>query len=79
MDANILHTPQAPIVNTVMHEISDYNSHPSGQNIVVAIMSYKGYNMEDAIILTQGSIERGMGRSTSFSPALAEELRYSGG
>ena len=79
MDVNVLHYPQNPIVQTIMHEISDYGKHPAGQNIVVAIMSYKGYNMEDAIILNQGSIMRGLGRSTYYRPSVAEELRYSGG
>lgn len=79
MDVNLLHTPQNPIVQSVMHEVSDYRVHPSGQNIVVAVMSYKGYNMEDAIIINEGSIQRGFGRSSYFRPAIAEELRYSGG
>src|SRR3989338_5987859 len=79
MDVNILHHSQMPVVNTIMHEISDYDKHPAGQNFIVAIMSYKGYNMEDAIILNRGSIERGLGRSTYFRPAIAEELRYAGG
>tara|TARA_Y100000310_G_scaffold75462_1_gene71754 strand:+ start:11302 stop:13107 length:1806 start_codon:yes stop_codon:yes gene_type:complete len=79
MDVNLLHYPQRPIVQTIMHEISNYDKHPAGQNLVVAIMSYKGYNMEDAIILNQGSIMRGMGRSTYFRPSIAEELRYAGG
>ena len=79
MDVNLLCTPQVPIVQTVMHELSDYDKHPSGQNIVVAVMSYKGYNIEDAIILNKGSIDRGFARSIYFRPAVAEELRYSGG
>ncbi|MBI5398911.1 DNA-directed RNA polymerase subunit B [Candidatus Woesearchaeota archaeon] len=79
MDVNILHTPQMPIVQTIMHKISNYDQHPSGQNIVVAIMSFKGYNMEDAVVINKGSIERGFGRSTYFRPAVAEELRYAGG
>ena len=79
MDVNLLHTPQLPIVQTIMHSISEYEKHPAGQNMVVAIMSYKGYNMEDAIVLNQGSIERGMGRSTYYRPSIAEELRYAGG
>jgi len=79
MDVNILHTPQVPMVQSIMHSISDYDKHPSGQNFVVAIMSYDGYNMEDAIIMNKSSIERGLGRSTYFRPAIAEELRYSGG
>lgn len=79
MDVNLLHYPQTPIVKTIVHDISNYDTHPSGQNIVVAVMSYKGYNMEDAVILNKGSIERGFARSTYFRPAIAEELRYSGG
>lgn len=79
MDVNLLHTPQVPIVQTVMHEVSDYDKHPAGQNITVAVMSYKGYNMEDAIVINKGSIERGFGRSSYFRPLVAEELRYSGG
>ncbi|MBW2968323.1 DNA-directed RNA polymerase subunit B [Candidatus Woesearchaeota archaeon] len=79
MDVNILQTPQMPIVSTLLHEISDYAEHPAGQNIVVAIMSYTGYNIEDATIINKGSIEMGFGRSTYFRPAIAEELRYAGG
>jgi DNA-directed RNA polymerase subunit B' len=79
MDVNLLETPQMPIVQSVMHRISDYDKHPAGQNMVVAIMSYKGYNMEDAIIINKSSIERGLGRSQYFRPIIAEELRYSGG
>jgi len=79
MDVSLLHYPQMPLVQTMMHELSDYGSHPSGQNIVVAIMSYKGYNMEDAVIINKGSIERGFGRSSYYRPAVSAELRYSGG
>jgi DNA-directed RNA polymerase subunit B len=79
MDVNLLHTPQMPVVQSIMHRVSHYDQHPSGQNIVVAVMSFKGYNMEDAVILNKGSIERGFGRSTYFRPAVAEELRYAGG
>ena len=79
MDVNLLQNPQRPIVSTVMYDIAEAAKHPYGQNIVVAIMSYKGYNMEDAIVLNCGSINRGLGRSTYYRPAIAEELRYSGG
>tara|TARA_Y100000310_G_scaffold196547_1_gene196624 strand:- start:1039 stop:2841 length:1803 start_codon:yes stop_codon:yes gene_type:complete len=79
MDTNILHYPQNPVVKTIMHEVSEYAKHPAGMNVIVAVMSYKGYNMEDAIVLNQGAIDRGLGRSTYFRPSVAEELRYSGG
>ena len=79
MDVNLLHYPQAPIVNSIMHDLCDFDKHPSGQNLVIAVMCYKGYNMEDAIILNKGSIERGLGRNSYFRPAISDELRYSGG
>jgi DNA-directed RNA polymerase subunit B' len=79
MDVNILHYPQTPIVGTIISEIIGYEKHPAGQNVVVAVLSYQGYNMEDAIVLNKGSIDRGLARSTYFRPVVAEELRYSGG
>ncbi|PIN80412.1 DNA-directed RNA polymerase subunit B, partial [Candidatus Woesearchaeota archaeon CG10_big_fil_rev_8_21_14_0_10_32_9] len=79
MDVNLLYYPQYPIVQSVMHGITEYEKHPAGQNVVVAIMSFKGYNMEDSIVINKGSVERGLGRSTYFRPIVAEELRYSGG
>ncbi|HDD70913.1 MAG TPA: DNA-directed RNA polymerase subunit B, partial [Candidatus Woesearchaeota archaeon] len=79
MDVNMLHYPQMPVTKSIMHDLSDYDKHPSGQNIVVAVMTYKGFNMEDAVVLNKGSIERGFGRATYFRPAVTEELRYSGG
>lgn len=79
MDVNLLHTPQVPIVKSIMHDITNYKEHPSGQNFVVAVMSYGGYNMEDASLINKGSIERGLARSSYFRPAITEELRYSGG
>ena len=78
-DVSILQYPQAPIVRTVMHDISGYEKHPSGQNVVIAVMSYEGYNMQDSLVVNKGSIERGLARSFYFRPYGAEELRYSGG
>lgn len=79
MDVNILHYPQEPIIGTLINEVVETKKHPFGQNVVVAVMSYKGYNMEDAIIMNKASIDRGLARSTYYRPINAEELRYSGG
>jgi DNA-directed RNA polymerase subunit B' len=78
-DVNLLTYPQTPIAKTMMYDISKEDEHPAGQNVVVAILSYEGYNMDDAIILNRGSVDRGLGRSIYFRPYVAEELRYSGG
>lgn len=79
MDVNLLHTPQMPIVQTLMHEASDYDKHPSGQNFVVAVLSYDGYNLEDASVISKSSIDYGLARSSYYRPVISEELRYSGG
>ncbi len=78
-DVSFLHYPQKPIVKTFMHDLLNYKKHPSGQNIVIALMSYEGYNMQDAIVINKGSVQRGLARSTYFRPYESEELRYSGG
>ena len=78
-DVNVLHYPQKPLTKTFMDEIFESDKHPAGQNIVIALMSYEGYNMEDAIVINKGSVERGFARSSFFKPFNAEELRYQGG
>jgi len=78
-DASILCYAQTPIVRSVMHDITEFDKHPSGQNITIALLSYRGHNMSDGIIFNKGSIERGLGRSVYFRPYSAEERRYSGG
>jgi len=78
-DVSILHYPQNPLVQTFMNDLIKYHNHPSGQNVIIALMSFQGYNMQDAIVINKGSIDRGFARSTYFRPFAAEELRYSGG
>ncbi len=75
-DVSILHYPQKPIVKSFVYDTLDM--HPAGQNMVVAIMTYEGYNLEDAIVMNKGSIDRGLARSTYFRPYSAIELKYAG-
>ncbi|MDP8012684.1 MAG: DNA-directed RNA polymerase subunit B, partial [Nanoarchaeota archaeon] len=78
-DSAIAIDQQRPIVKTVLHDRKSAKSHPFGQNVVVAVMSYLGYNMDDAIIVNKSSVERGLFRSMFFRPYKTAELHYIGG
>ncbi|KAF8591774.1 beta and beta-prime subunits of DNA dependent RNA-polymerase [Ramaria rubella] len=54
--------PQQPMVKTKTIELVGYDKLPAGQNATVAVMSYSGYDIEDALILNKASLDRGYGR-----------------
>ncbi|MCS5661511.1 MAG: DNA-directed RNA polymerase subunit B, partial [Dehalococcoidia bacterium] len=76
---HLLHYAQRPMLQTEAMKYNTLRNRPAGQNMVVAIMSYHGYNMEDALIFNRGSIDRGIGRSTFVRTYMSEERRYPGG
>lgn len=62
----ILWNTQRPMVTTQAMKYNNTFDLPSGENAIVAIMSFTGYNQEDSLIFNQSSIDRGLFRSESL-------------
>jgi DNA-directed RNA polymerase subunit B len=71
--------PQVPIVNTKAMKLLGLEDRPAGQNCVVAVLPFDGYNIEDAIVLSKASVDRGLGRTFFFRIYDAEAKQYPGG
>jgi DNA-directed RNA polymerase II subunit RPB2 len=64
--AYILNYPMRPLVDTRIMNLINLNKIPSGSQLVVAILSYTGYNQEDSLIINKGSVDRGMALVTVY-------------
>ena len=73
--AHMLCSPQVPFVSPFMSKFYGAQSMPSGQNIVVAIMTYTGYNQEDSVMINRGSLDRGLFRSIFYRTYKDEERK----
>lgn len=72
-----IQTPQAPLVQTSVHSEYKMDEYPNGTNAVVAVLSYTGFDMEDAMILNKSSYERGFGHASVYKTVkveLADEI-----
>ena len=63
----ILNYGQIPLVKSRYLEYINKEEIPYGENAIVAIMSYTGYNVEDAILINEGSVKRGIFRTSYYS------------
>lgn len=62
----LLYHPQIPIVHTRPSKYTGLQNLPAGENVIVAIATYTGYNQEDSLIFNKSAIERGLFRATNF-------------
>ncbi|RLG08423.1 MAG: DNA-directed RNA polymerase subunit B'', partial [Thaumarchaeota archaeon] len=77
--SHLLVYPQKPIVVTKATELIGIEGRPIGQNMVVAILTGQGYNMEDAVVLNKSAVERGLALSLSYRTYEVEARTYIGG
>ncbi|KAK5660953.1 hypothetical protein OQA88_12328 [Cercophora sp. LCS_1] len=68
--------PQRPMVITKTIQLVHYDKLPAGQNATVVVMSFSGYDIEDALVLNKASCDRGFGRCQVFRKYAAELQRY---
>jgi DNA-directed RNA polymerase II subunit RPB2 len=63
---HVLSYGEAPIVRTLYYDYVADGQMPYGQNLMVAIGSFTGYNQDDGIIFNADSFQRGMFRNMTF-------------
>ncbi|KAJ4768843.1 DNA-directed RNA polymerase subunit beta [Rhynchospora pubera] len=69
---------QRPLLTTKTIELVGYDKLGAGQNATVAIMSYSGYDIEDAIVMNKSSLDRGFGRCIALKKKIFVKDNYGG-
>ncbi|XP_064629058.1 DNA-directed RNA polymerase III subunit RPC2-like [Lineus longissimus] len=72
----LLAYPQAPLCKTKTIDLIHFDKVPAGQNATVAVMSYSGYDIEDALVLNRASLDRGFGRCLVYRKQACTLKRY---
>jgi DNA-directed RNA polymerase II subunit RPB2 len=73
--AHLLCYPQVPFVSPFMSKFYGAQEMPCGQNIIVAVATYTGYNQEDSVMINRASLDRGLFRSIFFRTYKDEERK----
>jgi hypothetical protein len=76
--AYVLSNPMRPLVDTRIMRMIKLDEIPSGAPVIVAIMSYTGYNQEDSILINKGAIDRGLFSATIYHTEKDEDKKLNG-
>ena len=76
--AYILNYTMKPLVDTRVMNMIKLNDLPSGNQVIVAIMTHGGYNQEDSILINKGSIDRGLFSATLYHTEKDEDKKTNG-
>ena len=74
----ILNYGEIPLCKNRIYKYIHEEEHPYGFNAIVAIMCYNAYNVEDAILINEGSLKRGLYHTTYYNDYEAHEEREKG-
>jgi DNA-directed RNA polymerase beta subunit len=73
VEDNFLLAPQVPMTRPVTYDYLHINSHPIGQNVIVAFLSSQ-FNQEDSVIVNQASVENGLLEIDSLTMFMDEKF-----
>lgn len=73
--SQVLYHPQVPLAQTDAMKYNNFLDLPCGENTIVAIASYTGYNQEDSLVFNQSSIDRGIFRCDSLKKFHSEIIK----
>ena len=76
--AYILNYSMRPLVETRVMNIMKLNELPSGNQVIVAIMTHSGFNQEDSILFNRASINRGLFHATIYHTEKDEDKKING-
>jgi DNA-directed RNA polymerase beta subunit len=65
--ATVLNQGQKQLVKSRFGEYLNVEENVCGENVIVAIACYDGYNAQHAVVVNEGSVKRGLFRTTEFS------------
>ena len=76
--AYVLSYGMRPLVETRIMNMLQLNKLPSGNQVIVAIMTHGGYNQEDSILFNKGSIDRGLFHAFIYHTEKDEDKKTNG-